>query len=120
MNIKSKNYNIPEYMQSKGMRGEVIRQVVNYLGKVTGGKQDCSVAIITAHNAETTERAVPGVAINLKVYAPESDSMFTVCPETLYRQVEAWMPRRIEDKYIKVRLEGTKVVPRYFKKSTTV
>ena len=118
MNTKSKHYNIPEYKQSKGMRGEVIRQVVNYLGKVTGGDQDCSVAIITAHNSETTERPVPGVAVNIKMYSPESDTMFSVCPEELYRQVEAWMPRRIEDKYIKVRLNGSKSTPRYFKKTT--
>ena len=116
MNTKAKRYNIPEYKQSKGMRGEVIRQVVNYLGKVTGNAQDCSVAIITAHNSTTTERTVPGVAVNIQLYSPEADEMFGVCPEELYRQVEAWMPRRIEDKYIKVRLNGVNASPRYFKK----
>lgn len=53
--------------------------------------------------------------IDLQFYSPEADSMKQVCAEELYRQVEAWMPRRIEDKRIRVRLDGTNGITRYFK-----
>lgn len=118
---KAKRYNIPAYKESKGLRGELIRKVVNYLHRLNDDttiptfRHNAHFAILTAHTIESRERCENGTMIALQFYSPEADSMQQVCAEELYRQVEAWMPRRIEDKRIRVRLEGTNVNPRYFK-----
>ena len=118
---KAKRYNIPAYKEAKGMRGEVIRQIVNYIHRVNSMdtsptyRHSAHAAIMTAHVAGSGERFDDGVMIPLQFYSPESDQMQQVCAEELYRQVESWMPRRIDDKFIKVRLEGANVDPRYFK-----
>lgn len=118
---KAKRYNIPAYKESKGMRGELIRKVVNYLHRLNDEttiptfRHNAHFAILTAHTIESRERREDGTMIALQFYSPETDRMQQVCAEELYRQVEAWMPRRIEDKRIRVRLEGTDVNPRYFK-----
>lgn len=78
-------------------------------------RHNAHFAILTAHTIGTGERFDDGTMIALQFYSPEADSMQQVCAEELYRQVEAWMPRRIEDKRIRVRLDGTNVNPRYFK-----
>ena len=118
---KAKRYSIPAYKEAKGMRGELIRKVVNYLHRLNDDttiptfRHNAHFAILTAHPIESRERCEDGTMIALQFYSPEADRMQQVCAEELYRQVEAWMPRRIEDKRIRVRLEGTNVNPRYFK-----
>ena len=118
---KAKRYNIPAYKEAKGMRGELIRKVVNYLHRLNDEttiptfRHNAHFAILTAHTIESRERCENGTMIALQFYSPEADRMQQVCAEELYRQVEAWMPRRIEDKRIRVRLDGTNVNPRYFK-----
>lgn len=118
---KAKRYNIPAYKEAKGMRGELIRKVVNYLHRLNDDstiptiRHSAHFAILTAHTIESSERCEDGTMIALQFYSPESDRMQQVCAEELYRQVEAWMPRRIEDKRIRVRLEGTNGITRYFK-----
>lgn len=118
---KAKRYNIPAYKESKGLRGELIRKVVNYLHRLNDDttiptfRHNAHFAILTAHTIESRERCENGTMITLQFYSPEADSMKQVCAEELYRQVEAWMPRRIEDKRIRVRLEGTNGITRYFK-----
>lgn len=118
---KAKRYNIPAYKESNGMRGELIRKVVNYLHRLNDDttiptlRHNAHFAILTAHTIETGERCDDGAMIALQFYSPGADRMQQVCAEELYRQVEAWMPRRIENKRIRVRLECTNVNPRYFK-----
>lgn len=118
---KAKRYNIPAYKESNGMRGELIRKVVNYLHRLNDDttiptlRHNAHFAILTAHTIETGERCDDGAMIALQFYSPEADRMQQVCAEELYRQVEAWMPRRIENKRIRVRLDCTNVNPRYFK-----
>lgn len=118
---KTKRYNIPAYKESNGMRGELIRKVVNYLHRLNDDttiptlRHNAHFAILTAHTIETGERCDDGAMIALQFYSPGADRMQQVCAEELYRQVEAWMPRRIENKRIRVRLDCTNVNPRYFK-----
>lgn len=118
---KAKRYNIPAYKESNGMRGELIRKVVNYLHRLNDDttiptlRHNAHFAILTAHTIETGERCDDGAMIALQFYSPGADRMQQVCAEELYRQVEAWMPRRIENKRIRVRLDCTNVNPRYFK-----
>lgn len=118
---KAKRYSIPAYKESNGMRGELIRKVVNYLHRLNDDttiptlRHNAHFAILTAHTIETGERCDDGAMIALQFYSPGADRMQQVCAEELYRQVEAWMPRRIENKRIRVRLDCTNVNPRYFK-----
>lgn len=114
MNRRIKRYSIPAYKESKGMRGEVIRKVVNFLGKTAENNQECAVAIITAHDTVTSERSNDGVALNINRYSPETDKMFSICSEEIYRQVEEWAPRRLDNKFLKVRILGSDAPPRYF------
>ena len=118
---KAKRYSIPAYKEAKGMRGELIRKVVNYLHRLNDDtaiptfRHNAHFAILTAHTIESRERCDDGAMIALQFYSPEADRMQQVCAEELYRKVEAWMPRRIEDKFIRVRLDGTGGITRYFK-----
>lgn len=121
MYSKAKRYNIPAYKEAKGMRGELIRKVVNYLHRLNDDstiptiRHNARFAILTAHTIESNERCEDGTMIALQFYSPEADRIQQVCAEELYRQVEAWMPRRIEDKRIRIRLNGTDDITRYFK-----
>ena len=121
MDYMAKRYDIPAYKESNGMRGELIRKVVNYLHRLNDDttiptlRHNAHFAILTAHTIETGERCDDGAMIALQFYSPGADRMQQVCAEELYRQVEAWMPRRIENKRIRVRLDCTNVNPRYFK-----
>lgn len=121
MNTKGKRYSIPSYKESKGMRGELIRQVVNYLQRLNEERENTKVnaVILTAHIYGVGTRCQNGLMLNLVLYVPEKDTFTPVCAEELYRRIEEWMPRRIEGKYIKVRSDTGNVFARYFRYEST-
>ena len=73
---KAKRYSIPAYKEAKGMRGELIRKVVNYLHRLNDDttihtfRHNAHFAILTAHDenvlAHTGDVEVAGLAQSLE------------------------------------------------------
>ena len=117
---KTKLFTLPEYKQSKGDRGEVIRQLVNFLGKNVPKlvrNNACPAAILTVHLDQDGDHAVPGTGLVLARYDARTDSMVPIGNNEIYKKVEEWMPRRLDDKYVKVRLG---LITRYFRRPSRV